>query len=172
MAQKTRSQLLAEINLIRNETSDSGNTRVRVANTLQDISDSSALLTDVPPGPNQVYLPLVSGFQTAGSTYTLLGVLPPLNYSALGVGTPVFSFISFINIPGGSTSRVRLYDVTNTNTIWESSIISGPLAEYEVSSSPIVPASGTSMLEFWLSTPTNTGGNSSVLSAGIRVTFS
>jgi hypothetical protein len=172
MTQRTRSQLLAEINIIRNETSDSGNTKVRVANTLQDISDSSALLTDVPPGPREIYLPLVSGFQTAGSTYTLLGVLPPLNYGALGSGTPVFSFISFINTPSASTSQVRLYDVTNTNTIWESGIINGPNAEYQVGSSPVTLAADISMLEFWLSTPTITGGPASVLSAGIHITFS
>lgn len=53
MAQKTRAQLLAEINIIRNETEESGNTCVRIANTLQDISDSAAL----EPGGNLFRLP-------------------------------------------------------------------------------------------------------------------
>lgn len=123
-------------------------------------------------GPKSLYLPLMSGLQTSGSTYTLLGLLPPLDYSTLGVGTVVFSFVAYINIPSSSTARVRLYDVTNSNTLFESSIISGPQVEYNAGSTPITPAAGSSMLEFWLSTPTITGGPATCFAAGILAVFS
>ena len=77
-----------------------------------------------------------------------------------------------VNIPGGSTAQVRLYDVTNSNTIFESAVISGPHVEFDAGHSPITLAAGSSMLELWLATPTNTGGNAAVLAAGVLATFS
>ena len=123
-------------------------------------------------GPKTLYLPLMSGLLSSGSTYTLLGLLPPLDYSTLGQGTVVFSFVAYINIPTGSTGRVRLYDVTNSNTLFESGIISGPQVEYNAGNTPITLAAGSSMLEFWLSTPTITGGSATCFAAGILATFS
>jgi hypothetical protein len=123
-------------------------------------------------GPKTLYLPLMSGLLPAGSTYTLLGLLPPLDYSTLGVGSVVFSFVAYINVPSASTAQVRLYDVTNSNTIFESSIISGPQVEYNAGDTPIVLAAGVSMLEFWLSTPNITGGSATCFAAGILAVFS
>lgn len=123
-------------------------------------------------GPKTLYLPLMSGLLSAGSTYTLLGLLPPLNYSTLGVGSVVFSFVAYINVPTASTAQVRLYDVTNSNPIFESSIISGPQVEYNAGNTPITLAAGSSMLEFWLSTPTITGGSATCFAAGILAVFS
>lgn len=123
-------------------------------------------------GPKTLYLPLMSGLIASGSTYTLLGLLPPLNYSTLGVGSVVFSFVAYINVPTNSTAQVRLYDVTNSTTIFESSIISGPQVEYNAGNTPIILAAGISMLEFWLSTPTITGGPATCFAAGILAVFS
>lgn len=123
-------------------------------------------------GPKSLYLPLMSGLLSAGSTYNLLGLLPPLDYSNLGVGSVVFSFVAYINVPTASTAQVRLYDVTNSNTIFESSIISGPQVEYNAGDTPITLAAGSSMLEFWLSTPTITGGSATCFAAGILAVFS
>jgi hypothetical protein len=80
-------------------------------------------------------------------------------------------FSATLNIPTSSTAQVRLYDVTNHNTLWESTVISGPQTEY-VASSTITPASGSSVLELWIATPTISGGNAICLSAVVIVTFS
>ncbi len=68
--------------------------------------------------------------------------------------------------PAGSTAQVRLYDKTNASTVWESDVIAGPQTGYELSQ-PVTPAAGASLLEFWLSTPTDDGGDASCLTAGI-----
>ncbi len=133
--------------------------------------NGTAWVSTPPKGPTKVYFPLVSGFQSAGSTYTLIGALPLLDWSTLGVGTLTLSLTAIINIPSSSTARVRLYDVTNTSILWESAIISGPQVEYNAGTSPITVAAGSSMLEFWLSTPTITGGSASCILAGLLAVF-
>lgn len=129
-------------------------------------------LIDAPPGPTTTYLPLVSGIQTAGTTYTLLGVLPAFDYSILGNGLVSFTLKTALIIPAGSTAQVRLYDVTNNTTVYESVVIAGPQTEYDVGSLLSELPSWPSMLELWLATPTNSGGNATCLAAGIVATFS
>lgn len=115
-------------------------------------------------GFNLTYLALVSGVQSAGAAYKIIGALPPMDYGALGASS--LTLTATLNIPAGSTAQVRLYDKTNAGTIWESAVIAGPQTEYELSQL-VAPAAGTSLLEFWLATPTDIGGDASCLTAGI-----
>lgn len=110
------------------------------------------------------YLALVSGVQSAGAAYKIIGALPTMDYAALGASS--LTLTATLNIPAGSTAQVRLYDKTNAGTIWESAVIAGPQTEYELSQL-VAPAAGTSLLEFWLATPTDIGGDASCLTAGI-----
>lgn len=129
-------------------------------------------LKDDTPRPKKSYLPLVAGQQYATTTlYSTLGVLPSLNFADFGSENVTHTLKAVLAIPTGSTAQVRLYDVTNATTLWESSVISGPQTEYAISQ-VITPATGSSMLELWLATPTNTGGNASVLTAGILSEYS
>ena len=116
-------------------------------------------------GLSLTYLALVSGVQSAGAAYKIIGALPTMDYAALGASS--LTLTATLNIPAGSTAQVRLYDKTNAGTIWESAVIAGPQTEYELSQL-VTPASGTSLLEFWLVTPTDDGGDASCLTAGIR----
>jgi hypothetical protein len=120
-------------------------------------------------GSNFVYIPICSGIQGAGSTYQVIGVVPPLTYSALVSGTPVYTFSAIVNIPASSTAQVVLYDKTNSTALYTSSIISGLQTEHNFTST-VTPASGVTLLELWLSTPTNLGGNATCLGSGIIVT--
>jgi len=119
------------------------------------------------PRPKKLYLPLVAGQQYALTTlYSTLGALPSMDYAGLGSETVAHTFKAVLTIPSGSTAQVRLYDVTNATTLWESTVIAGQQTEYAISQ-VVTPAAGSSMLELWLATPTNTGGNASVLTAGV-----
>jgi len=116
-------------------------------------------------GLGATYLALVAGVQSAGAVYKIIGALPTIDYGALGVSSLVLA--AMLNIPAGSTAQVRLYDKTNASTVWESDVIAGPQTGYELSQ-PVTPAAGASLLEFWLSTPTDDGGDASCLTAGFR----
>ena len=128
-------------------------------------------ITLAAPPTHTRYLPLIAGIQSAGTTYTLLGVLPATDYYNLGFGVPTFTFDAIINVPTDSTAQVRLYDKTNSVSLYESSIISGLQTELSVGG-VVTPAVGATILEFWLATPTATGGNASCISSGITITFS
>ena len=130
---------------------------------------SGTITLAAPPTPNK-YLPLTAGVQSAGSIYTLLGVLPATDYHNLGFGSPTFTFDAIINVPSGSSAQVRLYDKTNSVALYESSVVVGLQTELSVGDT-VTPASGATILEFWLATPTNTGGNASCISSGITVSF-
>lgn len=92
-----------------------------------------------------------------------------LTYSSLKSTSATYTFNAVVSIPTGSTAKVIVYDKTNATALYTSSIISGLQVEYTFTS-VITPASGSSMLEFWFSTPTNTGGNATCYSAGILIT--
>ena len=126
-------------------------------------------MSDVGGVPVKVYLPICSGAQTAGTTYQVIGVIPPTTYSALVNGIPSYTFSAIVSIPDLSTAQVVLYDKTNSTALYTSSIISGLQSEYNFTAS-ITPASGSTLLELWLITPTNTGGNATCFGAGILVT--
>jgi len=112
------------------------------------------------------YYPLVAGNQAAGSTYTLLGALPELDYSRLG---SVCSLRTLVQIPASSTAQVRLYNVTDTEILYESGVVSGPQTNYDFGPAAITLPTGSAVIEFWMSTPTITGGNATCLSAGLII---
>jgi hypothetical protein len=116
------------------------------------------------------YLPLIAGVQSAGLSYTLLGVLPAIDYYNLGFGEPTFMFDAIINIPGDSTAQVRLYDKTNSVALYESDVINGSEVEFSVGDT-FTPNVGATILEFWLATPTYIGGYASCISSGITINF-
>lgn len=122
-------------------------------------------------GPSHMYFPLVSTPQSAGVVYMTIGALPPMTYAGFGRGTAVFSLKATLDIPATSTAQIRLYDVTNAAILWESSVIAGPQTGYVIDQT-VTPASGSTKLELWLSTPTDTGGNATCPAAGILVTYS
>lgn len=119
--------------------------------------------------PQNAYYPLVAGLQTSGSTYDLLGALPVLDYRALGVRS--FTLRTAVHCPTSSTARVRLYDATHTAVVWESSVLSGPLSSFDVNQVDLAVPVGPTILEYWQSTPTITGGGSSCVTAGLVATF-
>jgi len=121
-------------------------------------------------GPALTYLPLVSGTQPAGSTYTLIGAIPVLDYTVLGAGTAVFRLNTLVQIPAGSTAQIRLYDKTNTTILFESGVVAGLETDYNFGPQIFTPPTGSAIIEFWLATPTITGGSSSCLAAGIVIT--
>lgn len=121
-------------------------------------------------GVAQKYLPLVSGNQQAGTTYTLIGALPVLDWDLEVQASHVFTLNTLVQIPAASTARVRLYDVTHTTTLFESGIISGAQGNYNFGPQVITAPAGSAVVEFWMSTPTNTGGNATCLASGITIT--
>jgi hypothetical protein len=123
------------------------------------------------PRPAGAFLPLVSGIQVANATtYVRLGALPAINYANTGVGTPLFQLRAVIDIPASSTAQLQLYDVTNHAAVWTSGVISGPQTDYSISQT-VTLASGSILLELWMATPTDTGGDAVCLSAGILASF-
>lgn len=118
-------------------------------------------------GPALTYLPLVSGNQQAGSTYTLIGAMPVLDYSLL---SGVYRLNTLIQIPAGSTAQIRLYDQTNSAILYESGIVAGLQTDYNFGPIIFTAPIGSAVIEFWMSTPTITGGSATCLAAGVTIT--
>lgn len=142
---------------------------------LQSDNQSYWILVDTTPtwsaltvgGVEYKVLSLVSGNQSAGSTYTLIGAVPSINYSQLD---STLELTTLVQIPSGSTARVRLYDVTHSAVLYESSIVSGPQTDRNLGTVGLTAPVGTSVIELWMATPTNTGGNATCLSAALLAT--
>lgn len=122
-------------------------------------------------GAGFIYMPLVAGKMSAGTVYEVLGTLPARDWQAIMSGTLAFTFQALLNIPASSTAQIRLYDATNHTTLWESTVLAGPQSSYAINQ-VVTPAAGSTVLEVWLSTPTNTGGDASCAVAGLLVTSS
>lgn len=118
----------------------------------------------------QKYLPLVAGNQPAGSTYTLIGALPVMDWDLEGQGSRVFTLNTLVQIPASSTAQVRLYDVTHTTILYESGIVAGMQTNHNFGPQVFTAPAGSAVLELWLATPTITGGNATCLAAGIVIT--
>ena len=140
-------------------------------------SDSSYwLLTAVTPvwvqlstgagGGGGGYFPLVSGSQQAGSTYTLLGAIPLTDWVAAAPAD--LALHTLVQIPSGSSAQIRVYDVTNTVTLFESAVVAGPQTNYDFGPQTFAAPRGSAVIEFWLATPTITGGPASCLAAGLQ----
>lgn len=117
-----------------------------------------------------VYLPLVSGLQyTTTTNWERLGVLHATDFADYGSGTSTCTFKAVLAVPLNSTVEIRLDDYTNVANLYTSPApVAGDQTNYEVSAS-ITPAAGSSMLEVWMRTTDNTGGQATLLSAGILV---
>lgn len=151
-------------------TGATGFTSADVGKIAQQADDSSFwLLLDTVPTWLRIflaasYLPLVAGNQSAGPTYTLIGALPATDWTSF---SSTLTLKTLVQIPAASTAQVRLYDVTNSAVLHESSVVSGPQTNHDMGASGLTKPTGVAVVELWLSTPTNTGGNAVCLAAGL-----
>lgn len=130
-----------------------------------DVAPTAAVYT-----VGSLFYPLITTPTLGGGVYTLLATLPATNYQATGAVS--FGLSAVLNIPLVSSGRVRLYDVTNHVTLYESAITAGPTTGLDVGARGIVLPNAPIVLEFWVGSPTNTGGDALCVSAGITAYFS
>jgi hypothetical protein len=116
-----------------------------------------------------LFYPLIATPTLGGGLYTLLATLPATNYRATGATS--FTFSAVLNIPLASSARVRLYDVTNHVTVYESAI-GGPATSLDMGARNIMLPDAPISLELWVASPANVGGNALCVSAGITAYFS
>ena len=123
------------------------------------------------PRPVGAVIPLVAGTQySVGTVYTRLGTGFPVNLANIGIGTPAYVLKAVVDIPASSTAQIQLYDVNSHAAVWTSGVISGPQTGYSVSQN--IALTGSVLLEFWLATPTNTGGQASCSQAAVLAAYS